>query len=135
MTDDKKTKRIAIEIMEWEDAGGGIFWAPTDSYHISGAIETVDHFGFREEASTVVKTKCSNCWDPRTRWDHAGMVLEKLKECGYDVEQGYTHESPPHTSLWYCYFTKGDDEWHRGYDIESAKIAIFEAAFATLETP
>ena len=123
MTDDEKTARIATEIMGWEyDSGAD--W-------------------FKSEKNGIMRWHMPiPDWNPRTRWDHAGMVLEKLVERGaclaliYDdnghwalamdgMQNVPLGDGPGDIAT--TFFVEAKD-WH-----DTPQIAIFEAALATLE--
>ena len=73
-------------------------------------------------------------WNPRTRWDHAGMLLDKLAESAILVELAH-HEA----TGWECSIYLRDGTYHTnepdddGMCAPTGPAAIFEAAFATLE--
>ena len=112
MTDNERTERterIATEIMGWTyDFGAD--W-------------------YRGERDGIMRWYMSAPdWNPRERWDHAGMLWEKLNElhcvvevCHHEVT-GWTCDVHPRTSC-ECISGVGD----------TGPAAIFEAACATLE--
>ena len=129
MTNDERTERIATEIMGWKIGtpnkdfpgviDGGNIWVSD----IGLVYDSFDQGGYWHE------------WNPRTRWDHAGMLEAKLGECGFWLElkspffpgQPYFAGFTPHnTTGW-----NGVPDNKRAGDTGPA--AIFEAAYATLE--
>ena len=64
MTNDEQTALVAEKIMGWTyDSGSDWYWSKRDGImrHHMPAPD----------------------WDPRIRWDHAGMVIEKMIEKGF----------------------------------------------------
>lgn len=123
MTDEEKLSRIATEIMGW------------------GYDPGADWYTVERDGITRYHTAAPD-WDPRTHWDHAGMLLDKLVEGGYCpaliyddnghwalVSDGMQNvplgDSPEDIAA--TFFVEAKD-WH-----ETPQVAIFEAAFATLE--
>ena len=119
MTDDERNARVATEIMGWHRHN---FWwiCPDNDIVFAASVDLdvdVPH------------------WDPRTRWDHAGMLEAKMQERGFWLElkspffpgQPYFAGFTPHN-------TTG---WNGVPDNQRAgptgPAAIFEAAYATLE--
>jgi hypothetical protein len=61
---DQFAAQVAREVMGWEkDSGDGYWWCHGDA-------ETVS----------------TETWDPAARWDHAGMVVEKLTADGHTIQ-------------------------------------------------
>jgi len=68
-------------------------------------------------------------WDPRTRWDHAGMLFDKLIADGYSIETD-TSERACEVLLYHA----NPDKVARVVRATSAFPAtLFAAALATLE--
>ena len=114
---DERTERIATEIMGWRARiyrNGVAVWDKETGNHV---INDDDEY-----------------WNPRTRWDHAGMLLDKLVERAIVVELTHYEETGWDCEIYprdgSCYTNEPDDD---DMCAPTGPAAIFEAAYATLE--
>ena len=120
MADDARNARVATEIMGWQRHN---FWwlDPEDGGIMYAALPGLD-------------TEIPH-WDPRTRWDHAGMLEAKMQERGFWLElKSPFFPGQPYFAGFTPHKTTG---WNGVPDNQelafTGPAAIFEAAYATLE--
>lgn len=123
MTNEEKTIRIAVEIMEWK------IGTPSTGY--PGVID--DGNIWIDEGGVYLLFDRGGWWhewNPRTRWDHAGMLLDRLEE-SYNIEIG--NRSEDSKDKWYCCLMRPEPAPWILAGGNTVPAAIFNAAYATLE--
>ena len=122
MTQQEKIVKLATEVMGWKQ---------TDDVQVIGAhhgrdIETTVFF-LRDSGTIGVagKQECDR-WNPFQRWDHAGMLAEKLA--------GEINLARTDKKSWRCTITPYD-VWIKRWPVgegTTGPAAISEAALATI---
>ena len=153
MTEHEKIVKLAMGVMEWvaetlENCDGVAFLQVVDGFQhpqwTGYGIGLPSNFQgtarWRDGESTYSVMLPGENWNPFTRWDHAGMVLEKMEELGFDYTICGNHDREHGGPI------DGYVEFWMGHKLVNYRCAHFrnasdipaaigEAALATLAGP